>query len=66
MMAKKKAVYKYLQVYNDQTRPPLVEYYITWATQSNSANKVKAPAHHKLSGTGSVECINASIFEVLN
>ena len=61
---KEETVRKRLQVYNDQTRP-LVEYYSSWATQSNSADKVKAPAYRKVSGTGSVENITASIFAEL-
>ena len=61
---KEETVRKRLQVYNDQTRP-LVEYYSTWATQSNAADKVKAPAYRKVSGTGSVEDITASIFSEL-
>ena len=61
---KEETVRKRLQVYNDQTRP-LVEYYSTWATQSNAADKVKAPAYRKVSGTGSVEDITASIFAEL-
>ncbi len=61
---KEETVRKRLQVYNDQTRP-LVEYYSTWATQSNPKDKVKAPAYRKVSGTGSVEEITASIFAEL-
>jgi adenylate kinase len=61
---KEETVRKRLQVYNDQTRP-LVDYYSTWATQSNAADKVKAPAYRKVSGTGSVDDITASIFAVL-
>jgi adenylate kinase len=61
---KEETVRKRLQVYNDQTRP-LVEYYSTWATQSNAADTVKAPAYRKVSGTGSVEDITASIFAEL-
>jgi adenylate kinase len=61
---KEETVRKRLQVYNDQTRP-LVEYYSTWATQSNAADKVKAPAYRKVSGTGNVDDITASIFAVL-
>ena len=61
---KEETVRKRLQVYNDQTRP-LVEYYSTWATQTNAADKVKAPAYRKVSGTGSVDDITASIFAVL-
>ena len=61
---KEETVRKRLQVYNDQTRP-LVEYYSTWAIQSNTADKVKAPAYRKVSGTGSVEDITASIFAEL-
>ncbi len=61
---KEETVRKRLQVYNDQTRP-LVEYYSTWATQSNAADKVKAPAYRKVSGTGSVDDITASIYAVL-
>ncbi|MEN9862308.1 MAG: hypothetical protein RLZZ601_72 [Pseudomonadota bacterium] len=61
---KEETVRKRLQVYNDQTRP-LVEYYSTWATQSNAADKVKAPAYRKVSGTGSVDDITASIFATL-
>ncbi len=61
---KEETVRKRLQVYNDQTRP-LVEYYSTWATQSHTADKVKAPAYRKVSGTGSVEDITASIFAEL-
>jgi len=62
---KEETVRKRLQVYNDQTRP-LVEYYSSWATQSDPANKVKAPAYRKVAGTGSVEDITTSIFAVLN
>ena len=61
---KEETVRKRLQVYNDQTRP-LVDYYSTWATQSDRADKVKAPAYRKVSGTGSVDDITASIFAVL-
>jgi adenylate kinase len=61
---KEETVRKRLQVYNDQTRP-LVEYYSTWATQSNAADKVKAPAYRKVSGTGNVDDITASIFAAL-
>jgi adenylate kinase len=61
---KEETVRKRLQVYNDQTRP-LVEYYSTWATQSNAADKLKAPAYRKVSGTGSVDDITTSIFAVL-
>jgi adenylate kinase len=61
---KEETVRKRLQVYNDQTRP-LVEYYSSWAAQANSADKVKAPAYRKISGTGSVDDITASIFTIL-
>ncbi|MBU3558327.1 adenylate kinase [Polynucleobacter sp. Nonnen-W13] len=61
---KEETVRKRLQVYNDQTRP-LVEYYSTWATQNNVADKVKAPAYRKVSGTGNVDDITASIFAEL-
>jgi adenylate kinase len=61
---KEETVRKRLQVYNDQTRP-LVEYYSSWAAQANPADKVKAPAYHKISGTGNVEDITASIFAML-
>jgi adenylate kinase len=61
---KEETVRKRLQVYNDQTRP-LVEYYSTWATQSNAADIVKAPAYRKVSGTGNVNDITASIFAEL-
>jgi adenylate kinase len=61
---KEETVRKRLQVYDDQTRP-LVEYYSTWATEANSGDKVKAPAYRKVSGTGSVEDITASIFASL-
>ena len=61
---KEETVRKRLQVYDDQTRP-LVEYYSSWAAQANSADKVKAPAYRKVSGTGSVEDITASIFSEL-
>ena len=61
---KEETVRKRLQVYDDQTRP-LVEYYSSWAAQANSADKVKAPAYRKVSGTGSVEDITASIFAEL-
>ena len=61
---KEETVRKRLQVYNDQTRP-LVEYYSSWATQSSPADKVKAPAYRKVSGTGSVDDITTSIFVVL-
>ena len=58
---KEETVRKRLQVYNDQTRP-LVEYYSSWAEQSNDSDKVKAPAYRKVNGTGSVEDITAAIF----
>jgi len=61
---KEETVRKRLQVYNDQTRP-LVEYYSTWATKSNTSDKVKAPAYRKVSGTGNVDDITASIFAEL-
>ena len=61
---KEETVRKRLQVYNDQTRP-LVEYYSTWATQSNTFDIVKAPAYRKVSGTGNVEDITTSIFSEL-
>ena len=61
---KEETVRKRLQVYNDQTRP-LVEYYSTWSTKSNAADKVQAPAYRKVIGTGSVDDITASIFAVL-
>ena len=61
---KEETVRKRLQVYNDQTRP-LVEYYSSWASQGNAADKVKAPAYRKVSGTGSVDDITTSIFAVL-
>jgi adenylate kinase len=61
---KEETVRKRLQVYNDQTRP-LVEYYSSWAAQANSADKVKAPAYRKISGTGTVDDITASIFAML-
>jgi adenylate kinase len=61
---KEATVRKRLQVYDDQTRP-LVDYYSSWAAQANSADKVKAPAYCKVSGTGKVDDITASIFAVL-
>ncbi len=61
---KEETVRKRLQVYNDQTRP-LVDYYSSWATEYNLADKVKAPAYRKVSGTGSVEAITTSIFAAL-
>ena len=61
---KEETVRKRLQVYNDQTRP-LVEYYSSWATQASSSDKLKAPAYRKVSGTGNVEDITASIFVAL-
>jgi adenylate kinase len=61
---KEETVRKRLQVYNDQTRP-LVEYYSSWATQSSAADKVKAPAYRKVSGTGNVDDITTSIFAEL-
>jgi adenylate kinase len=57
-------VRKRLQVYDDQTRP-LVEYYSSWANQASASDKVKAPAYRKISGTGNVDAITASIFAVL-
>jgi adenylate kinase len=57
-------VRKRLQVYDDQTRP-LVEYYSTWAIQSNPSDTVKAPAYRKVSGTGNVDDITAAIFAEL-
>ena len=61
---KEETVRKRLQVYDDQTRP-LVENYSTWAPQSNTSDKVKAPAYRKVSGTGNVDDITASIFAEL-
>ena len=61
---KEETVRKRLQVYNDQTRP-LVDYYSSWANQSNANDKVKAPAYRKVSGTGKVEDITATIFAEL-
>jgi adenylate kinase len=61
---KEETVRKRLQVYDDQTRP-LVDYYSLWAAQSSPTDKVKAPAYRKVSGTGSVDEITASIFAVL-
>ena len=61
---KEETVRKRLQVYDAQTRP-LVDYYSSWAAQANSADKVKAPAYRKVSGTGNVNDITASIFAVL-
>ena len=61
---KEETVRKRLQIYDDQTRP-LVDYYSSWATQSNPADKVKAPAYRKVIGTGNVDDITASIFAVL-
>jgi adenylate kinase len=61
---KEETVRKRLQIYDDQTRP-LVDYYSSWAAQANSADKVKAPAYRKVSGTGKVDDITASIFAVL-
>ncbi|QWD00707.1 adenylate kinase [Polynucleobacter paneuropaeus] len=61
---KEETVRKRLQVYNDQTRP-LVEYYSSWAKQSNSSDKVKAPAYRKVNGTGNVDVITAAIFAEL-
>ena len=61
---KEETVRKRLQVYDAQTRP-LVDYYSSWAAQANSADKVKAPAYRKVSGTGNVNDITASIFVVL-
>jgi adenylate kinase len=42
-----------------------VEYYSSWAMQSNTTDKVKAPAYRKVSGTGNVDDITASIFAEL-
>ena len=61
---KEATVRKRLQVYDDQTRP-LVEYYSSWAAQGSPVDKVKAPAYRKVSGTGNVEDITASIFACL-
>jgi len=61
---KEETVRKRLQVYDNQTRP-LVDYYSSWAAQTNASDKVKAPAYRKVSGTGSVENITTSIFAVL-
>jgi adenylate kinase len=61
---KEETVRKRLQVYDDQTRP-LVDYYSTWASQSSTTDKVKAPAYRKVSGTGSVDDITYSIFAEL-
>jgi len=61
---KEETVRKRLQVYDAQTRP-LVDYYSSWAAQDISENKVKAPAYRKVSGTGKVDDITASIFTVL-
>jgi adenylate kinase len=61
---KEATVRKRLQVYDDQTRP-LVDYYSSWAAKANTTDKVKAPAYCKVSGTGKVDDITASIFAVL-
>ena len=61
---KEETVRKRLQVYDDQTRP-LVDYYSSWAAQASSTDKVKAPAYRKVSGTGNVDDITASIFVAL-
>jgi adenylate kinase len=61
---KEETVRKRLQVYNDQTRP-LVDYYSSWAAKANPVDRVKAPAYRKISGTGSVNDITASIFAAL-
>jgi adenylate kinase len=61
---KEDTVRKRLQVYNDQTRP-LVDYYSSWAAKANPVDRVKAPAYRKISGTGSVNDITASIFAAL-
>ncbi|QWD70668.1 adenylate kinase [Polynucleobacter sp. UB-Siik-W21] len=61
---KEETVRKRLQVYDDQTRP-LVDYYSSWAAQASSTDKVKAPAYRKVSGTGNVDDITASIFLAL-
>ncbi|QWE06897.1 adenylate kinase [Polynucleobacter sp. JS-JIR-5-A7] len=61
---KEETVRKRLQVYDDQTRP-LVDYYSSWAAQASSTDKVKAPAYRKVSGTGNVDDITASIFAAL-
>ena len=61
---KEETVRKRLQVYDAQTRP-LVDYYSSWAAHANSADKVNAPAYRKVSGTGNVNDITASIFAVL-
>ena len=61
---KEATVRKRLQVYDDQTRP-LVDYYSSWSAQANPADKVKAPAYSKVSGTGNVDDITASIFAAL-
>ncbi len=61
---KEETVRKRLQVYDNQTRP-LVEYYSSWANQASASDKVKAPAYRKVSGTGNVDDITASIFAAL-
>jgi adenylate kinase len=61
---KEETVRKRLQVYDDQTRP-LVNYYSSWAAQASSTDQVKAPAYRKVSGTGNVDDITASIFAAL-
>ena len=61
---KEETVKKRLDVYDAQTRP-LVEYYSSWAANANPADKVKAPAYRKVSGSGSVDDITKSIFAVL-
>jgi adenylate kinase len=61
---KEETVRKRLQVYDDQTRP-LVDYYSSWAAQANLADKLKAPAYRKISGSGNVEDITAAIFAAL-
>jgi adenylate kinase len=43
----------------------LVEYYSSWAAQASPADKVKAPAYRKVSGTGNVDDITKSIFAEL-
>lgn len=58
---KEETVRKRLEVYQQQTRP-LIDYYSTWAQGGDA----KAPAYHRVAGSGEVDAIAQRIFAELD
>jgi len=61
---KEATVRKRLDVYGAQTKP-LIEYYSSWANQSEPQAKITAPKYSKVQGTGSVDEITSRVFAAL-